>query len=460
MTSPSLGLVNKHVCWSGLVLAMVIAACGTSAESAAPNQTTESQLEEATTATNPVETDTTTSIENQVAGSSAGEPSEADLEGDPELESATDIESTTTITTSSTTTPPTTANPASLSRVTLQLTELASLERPVAVIAHPSTGDLFIAEQTGRLIRRRQDGALSTIVDLSSSVSGGNEQGLLGLAFSPDMTQLYINLTDRDGDTIVGRYSADSAGIVDEASFEVVLTVDQPRANHNGGHIVFGPDGYLYIGLGDGGGGGDPLDAGQDPSTLLGSILRIDVSGDEGYSIPPDNPFVDGGGAPEVFLFGVRNPWRFSFDPVTGDLWVADVGQDRFEEVTYLPASQGAGLGANLGWNEMEGPAAYRSGVEPADHVPPLTGYTHADGRCSITGGDIYRGDAIPALSGAYVFADFCTGEVWAVDPNRGGELVLVDAPRISDPSGFGRDADGELLVLSRRGSVFAVTNG
>ena len=226
--------------------------------------------------------------------------------------------------------------------------------------------------------------------------------------------------------------------------------------------MAFGPDGFLYIGIGDGGRSGDPLGSGQDPSTLLGTILRIDPDGasdDLKYSIPDGNPYVDGGGAPEVWLHGVRNPWRFSFDSDTGDLWVADVGQNRFEEVNLLRTADGAGFGKNLGWNQMEGFETYEGGSEPADHTRPILAYGHENDRCSVTGGSVYRGELLPLFNGVYLFGDFCSGEIFGAQTSPGGVIFRNLGLQLSRNvlSSFGTDEDGEMYVLSLDGGVFRI---
>ena len=238
----------------------------------------------------------------------------------------------------------------------------------------------------------------------------------------------------------------------------VILEVPQPYANHNGGQIAFGPDGYLYIGLGDGGSAGDPRRNGQNPSTLLGAILRIDVSGataEQPYAIPLDNPFVDGGGRPEIWAYGLRNPWRFSFDRETGELWTGDVGQNRWEEIDIIER------GGNYGWNAMEGHHCFQpsSDCENEDFIPPVWEYSLDGDACSVIGGYVYRGTAIQTLVGTYVYADFCTGEIFGL--RRDGEDVvnrlLVDTDlRISS---FGEDNDGELYVLSQGEGIYLLTS-
>ncbi len=342
------------------------------------------------------------------------------------------------------------------------------LTRPIAVVApDDGTGRLLVAEQTGA-IRIVRDGAVESqpFLDLSSEIACCGELGLLGLALHPDFAangSFYVAYTEAAAnpasahDLLVVRFAVSAdPDVADAASGLQLLRVMQPFSNHNGGHLAFGPDGYLYIGLGDGGGGGDPGDNGQNPMTLLGSMLRLDVSGDD-YTIPPDNPFAqDGAGRPEVFAWGLRNPWRYSFDPATGDLWIGDVGQDRLEEISVARAATGGGNGANFGWNEMEGDEPYRDGTTPDGHVGPVATYGRSGGRCSVTGGVVYRGAAIPALSGAYVFGDFCSGELFAVDAAAPDQVTVLDV-RVPQLTSFGVDRAGELYALSRNGGVFRI---
>lgn len=346
------------------------------------------------------------------------------------------------------------SEPVALEEVDLSVRSVGTFEVPIAYRVHPD-GTAFIAEKAGRIL----DVSTGDIaLDVSDLVDDDGEKGFLGFAFDESGDLLYVSYSDVDGDTMIAEYGF-SAGQADPSSERTLLQVDQPFQNHNGGDIHLGPDRMLYIALGDGGSSGDPEGNGQDPTTLLGSILRIDPtapSGDKPYGIPADNPFVDGGGAPEVYLHGVRNPWRIAFDTVTDDLWVADVGQNAWEEVTVLPASEGSGLGANLGWSLLEGTHEF-DGPGPAGSTLPVFEYTRDEG-CSITGGFVYRGDAIPALQGAYVFADLCDTTVRALRAD-GRQLVehrTFDVD-VGTPISFGVDPDGELLVLSQTGELFRI---
>ena len=383
---------------------------------------------------------------------------------------------TTVAETTSTTAPP--IEP-TLGAAAVDVQEIAVLEEPTALAARPSGPDLYVAEKGGQVrrievtttsgsetLRYRLD--RSPVLDLSDDVVNQGEQGLLGMAFSTDGRRLYLDYTaEPDGRTVVVEYEVGDQGTVDRGSRRVLLEVEQPYANHNGGQLAVGRDGFLYVGLGDGGDRGDPHEQGQDPTTLLGSILRIDPLGgtDEvPYGIPAGNPFADGAdGAPEVWLYGVRNPWRFSFDRTTGDLWVADVGQNQWEEVSWLPATGGfdAGRGANLGWDEVEGTHEFE-GENPAGAVLPIHEYSHDGGACSITGGYVYRGSAIPDLQGAYLFADFCTPGLRAIQAYDGQVLAerTFDGLGVEQAQSFGEDADGEVFVLLASGPVLKLVPG
>lgn len=342
-----------------------------------------------------------------------------------------------------------------LSEVAVRLERIASLSAPLALAVRPGDDALYVAEKGGHVHAIRGGRVESgTVLDLSGEVSGGSEQGLLGLAFSPDGERLYVNLTDRAGDTRVREYEI-RGGRPAASSARDVLRVDQPFANHNGGNLVFGPDGMLWIGLGDGGSGGDPRDHAQSLDTLLGAMLRIDPRPADGraYRIPDDNPLVGRPGRDEIWAWGLRNPWRYSFDRETGDLWIGDVGQNRWEEVDFVPAGSPGGI--NFGWNRFEGRHRFE-GSPPEDHHPPILEYPLREGACAVTGGFVYRGSAVPELRGAYVFADFCVGRLRAV--RQQGGSVVDDAflgPEVASLASFGEDAGGELYVLSLDGGVW-----
>jgi glucose/arabinose dehydrogenase len=323
---------------------------------------------------------------------------------------------------------------------------------------------LFIVEQTGA-IRVIKGGTLlpTPFLDISDRISTGGEQGLLGLAFYPEFAsngRFVVHYTDPAGDTHLSifRVSADP-DVADPATEQVILTADQPYSNHNGGQILFGPDGLLYMGLGDGGSANDPEGRAQNLSDLLGSILRLDVHNGTSYTIPADNPFVGQTGVQaEVWSYGLRNPWRFSFDRATGDLYIADVGQDQYEEVDVAPSATGNGKGVNFGWNIMEGAHCLNGAqCDQSGLTLPDLEYSHSDG-CSITGGYVYRGSALPDLQGLYFYSDFCQGWVRSLRYVSGQAIEVTDWPGLR-PGGsvlsFGEDAAGELYVLSSSGSVF-----
>jgi len=357
-------------------------------------------------------------------------------------------------------------NPAVGKGAKLQLI-VSGLSSPLYLTA-PS-GDLsrlFVVEQTGG-IRIIKDGALlpTPFLDISTKITAGGEQGLLGLAFDPDYAstgRFVVHYTDTNGDTHLSQFTVSSdPDVADPASEQVILTADQPYNNHNGGQVLFGPDGMLYLGLGDGGSEGDPQGRGQDLSDLLGSILRLDVRSTSPYSVPPDNPFVGQAGVqPEVWSYGLRNPWRFSFDRATGDLYIGDVGQDSFEEVDVAPAAAGSGKGLNFGWNIMEGTHCYNASTcNQSGLTLPVLEYPHSEG-CSVTGGYVYRGSVIPALQGLYFFGDYCQGTVRSFRYQGGSATELTDWPTLR-PGGsitsFGEDAAGELYVVIQSGSVFKI---
>ena len=352
-----------------------------------------------------------------------------------------------------------------LAEVAVTLTEVAEADAPLALVDREGTDTLYVAEREGRVRPLAPDGRLGEpIVDISDDVVTDSEQGLLDIEFSPDGATLYLHYSlAPSGDTRVVAYAVDGDA-VDTGSRRQLLAVEQPYANHNGGDIEIGPDGFLYVALGDGGSAGDPEGNGQDTRVLLGKVLRIDPSaaGGDGFAIPPDNPFADGtAGAPEVWLYGVRNPWRIAFDAETGDLWVADVGQNTYEEIDLLPAASGAGRGANLGWNEMEASHPFEGGTNPEGAVLPVFEYSHAAGGCSVTGGVVYRGAAIAGLDGAYLFTDYCDGRIRALRAD-GGEVVdevTFDASG-SGLVSFGTDAAGEVYVLSEGGAIYRLEAG
>jgi glucose/arabinose dehydrogenase len=358
---------------------------------------------------------------------------------------------TTTAKPRSTTTKPA---PPNFAAAQVRLTEIATgLEKPVAFSPRHGTNTLYVANQGGD-IRALAAGKLAPtrVLDLRGQVSGGNEQGLLGITFSPDGTHLYVDFTDNTGDTHVQEYAM-RGDVADVGSRRELLFVKQPFANHNGGEVLIGPDGMLYIGLGDGGSAGDPMNNGPNKSVLLGKILRINptASATGAYSVPADNPFVSTPDArPEIWQWGLRNPWRFSFDRATGDLWIGDVGQNAYEEIDFAKAGA---AGLNFGWSQREGTHRYK-GARPAGAVDPVYEYSHADGGIAVTGGYVYRGKRIPNLVGAYLWADEARGHVIALQVQGGHVLKSrpLDAVVNTGLSSFGEDNAGELYALDLGG--------
>lgn len=334
--------------------------------------------------------------------------------------------------------------------------------------AGDGSGRLFVVEKTGKIwVIDNGEVQPTPFLDVSGKITtAGNEQGLLGMAFAPNFIEsghVFINYTDRQGTTVVERYTvaSDTPNRADPQSAFTVLTVPQPASNHNAGMLDFGPDGYLYVPLGDGGAANDRFGNGQNPDALLGKILRLDVTSDptQPYLIPPDNPFVaaDWNGRAvrdEIWAIGLRNPWRTSFDRVTGDFWIADVGQNRFEEVNVVPS--GAPGGYNFGWPIMEGKSCFNvADCDQSGLTLPVVDYAHGRGDCSVTGGYVYRGEAHPQWQGVYFYGDFCSGRIWALAPDGAGGWLnaeVLDADLAI--SSFGEDEAGELYVLDYGGGV------
>jgi glucose/arabinose dehydrogenase len=366
------------------------------------------------------------------------------------------------------------ATAAAPSAASIKLTHVADVPQPVLAIgAHDGTNRLFIVSKGGT-IRIVKNGTLlpTPFLDISSLVSKGSEQGLLGLAFHPGFRtnrKLYVNYTNTSGNTVVREYraSAGNPDVVATSTARTILTIKQPYANHNGGMLAFSKGGYLFIGMGDGGSAGDPGNRAQSVSSLLGKMLRIDINGTtatHNYRVPSTNPYVGRTGRNEIWQRGLRNPWRFSFDRLTGNLWIGDVGQDRYEEVDRaVKTSSGPGKAVNWGWRVMEGRHCYNpaTGCNRTGKTLPLTEYSHAsNGRCAITGGYVYRGSAIAALRGWYVYGDYCSGEVWAVSstaaaPATPVRLVGTGTGRLI--SGFGEDNAGALYVCDLNGAVYRI---
>lgn len=353
-------------------------------------------------------------------------------------------------------------------------------DRPVwAGMPKESEGILWVMEQAGTIQLLKLDSgelAETPFLDIRDQVTRkGNEQGLLGLAFAPDFTRsgrYYVYYNDKEDRTVVSRFTARSMFRTDPATEEVLLRFDQPYRNHNGGWIDFGPDGMLYIGSGDGGAANDPKNLGQDLVTLLGKMLRIDVSTAKGYKIPDDNPFLNREGArPEIWAYGLRNPWRCSFDRKTGDLWIGDVGQNKWEEINWMP--RGKGAGANFGWRLREGliatPKKGIGGERPAANVEPVYVYAHGQGSTeglSVTGGYVYRGP-ISSLQGRYIFADYQLPRIWSFRLEDGKAVDFINHSEQWKPesgsydliSSFAEDNQGNLLVICLSGKLFMLTD-
>ena len=347
---------------------------------------------------------------------------------------------------------------------------VSGLPSPIGVSIAPGDPRLFVIGQAGRIVIVQGGKVTGTFLDISARMSCCGERGLLGLAFHPQYAsngRFFVRYTDPAGDLRISEFHVGSnPDVADGASETILLTIPhRTYANHNGGRIVFGPDGYLYIGTGDGGSGGDPNNHGQSLATLLGKMLRIDVdhaSGGSPYAIPSTNPFVgQPGELGEIFAYGLRNPYSFSFDRLTGDLWIGDVGQDLWEEVDRAPASTGGGAGIDYGWSVMEGNHCYKpaTGCHTAGLTPPLAEYAHGAGDsigCAIIGGYVYRGTAHPELYGRYFFGDECSGHLW--DVSAAGPLTQQPQLLLSSGlsiDGWGEDAGGELYLVASNGTLY-----
>jgi glucose/arabinose dehydrogenase len=377
--------------------------------------------------------------------------------GKPEASSGAATPSPTTAA-ATTTAPPATAEPAGepLAKVRLRLVRVATAEEPVSMAAPRGDKAIYLTEKVGR-VRALRNGRLdpTPVLDITGQVALGGEQGLLGLAFSLDRRFLYVYYTDVGGDVRIVEYAM-RGGRADPGSRRELLSVEHSEfGNHDGGQLQMARDGTLWAGIGDGGSAGDPHGNAQNLGVLLGKIIRIDprAGGGRPYRIPPDNPFVGRAGArPEIWAFGLRNPWRFSFDPANGDLWIGDVGQGTWEEVDHAPGSAG---GRNYGWSQREGTHEFK-GARPDGAVDPVLEYEHAGSACSITGGVVYRGSAIPALRGAYLYGDYCAG--WVRGLRLRGEKVTEQRDfglNVQGIASFGVDQAGEVYALSLGGEIF-----
>jgi glucose/arabinose dehydrogenase len=351
--------------------------------------------------------------------------------------------------------------PGPLTESSVTLFEIGSFDQPVEVAARAGSGEIYIVEQPGRVVAVT-DLSTEVVLDITDLTDANGEQGLLGLAFHPTDDLAYMYYTDTNGNTVVAEFTIDPAtGTFDRDSRREVLTVEQPYSNHNGGQLAFGPDQLLYIGLGDGGSGGDPERYALDLTSRLGKILRIDpVASPDGapFTVPTDNPFVDDPAAdPTIWAYGLRNPWRFSFDPPTGDLWIGDVGQGAFEEINHSVATErrDAGKGVNFGWSAFEGFERFNDDQPVDGAVAPLFVYDHADGRCSVTGGTVARSTAVADLAGWYVFGDYCSGQIWALDPTAPPtDPRVIEIAQLDTLVAVAAGPDRELYVVSGGGTV------
>jgi glucose/arabinose dehydrogenase len=350
-----------------------------------------------------------------------------------------------------TSTAPGTTTP--LADIHLTFTRVVRLSDPIAFATRHGDPRHYVATQSGRVLVVAESGSTSVVLDINKSLSHGGEQGLLGLAFSPDGADAYVYYTDGIGDIHVDGYAVDAKGRFVRSSRRSIITIPhRSYPNHNGGSLVVDAHGLLYMGVGDGGAGGDPDRNGQNRTVLLGKILRIDPrpSSDVAYSIPADNPFVGSAGMrPEIFAYGLRNPWRFSFDRLTGDLWIGDVGQDTYEEIDRVPAADGAGRGANFGWSAAEAGHPFNTDQSATDAVAPVYEYSHNGNSAAVVGGYVYRGSRIPALVGTYLFTDEVLGTVWGLRRGSDGHIDVAAVGELPTLVSFGEDSAGELYALA-----------
>lgn len=444
---------------------LVLAACSDNGDSADPG--TGVEIVTTTTAASPA-----SSAPRSTDPPSTAMPSTtSDTTTDSTTPATTTSDTTTDSTTPDTTTPATTSTtvPPRVGEPSVAVELVADFDRPVDLVVRPGDPAFHIVNQTGTVVRfDPETGDRTVTLDVAGRIAGGGEQGLLGLEFSPTGDLAYVNLTANGGDTVISEFAVGDDGVLDPGSERVLLTVDQPYSNHNAGDLAFGPDGLLYIPLGDGGSGGDPERRASDPSSLLGSLLRIDPTpGDDlPYTIPDDNPFATGpfegvDGRPEVFAWGLRNPWKIAFDPPEGRLWIPDVGQNRFEEVNRVDplGDTVAGWGVDFGWSAFEGTERFNDDVPvTGDELPPVLTYEHGADGCSVSGGEVYRGSAIRELAPAFVFSDYCSGILWAYDLDGARVLTLLEG--LDGVTAVRAGPDGELYVLQAGGGLLRLVPG
>lgn len=359
-------------------------------------------------------------------------------------------------------TPNQTNNDVEASKITTQLLT-GGLSAPTAIVSTEANQFLYVAEQAGKIRVVNNDTVIAEpFLDITAKTRFQGEMGLLGLAFHPDIQndrRVFVNYVNKDRNTVIASFAVNqSLTKADPGSEKTLLTYSQPYTNHNGGELQFGSDGYLYIASGDGGSGGDPQDRAQSLSTLLGKILRIDVNNDSPYAIPSDNPFINTDSAKkEIWAYGLRNPWRFSFDSKTQDLWIADVGQGDWEEINFV--SSGTKNGLNFGWRCYEGTNEYNlDGCDKPPYQKPVVEYEHRNGRCSVTGGYVYRGTTYPALDGQYFYGDYCTGEIFSGKVVNGSWAQSLYLDTDYSITTFGLDNTGELYVADAdQGTIYKI---
>lgn len=443
---------------SAIAAALTVAACGGGSESAGTNPPNDPA---ATFATVPESANSSVASESTEA--EAGESVTTTL---PELAPSSDIDLPTGTPEELSTAPATTIATGPLPVPVVTLVDAGRFDTPVELFSRGGDPRNFVVEQNGRIVAS-DDISSEIMLDITDLTAANGERGLLGAAFHPDQDFAYVHYNNADGTTVVDEYAIDPVtAIFDPASRREVLTVEQPFGNHNGGEITFGPDRLLYLGLGDGGAANDPERNSLALASRLGKILRIDPreSGGEPFTVPADNPFLGVEGAdPTIWALGLRNPWKFSFDAPTGDLWIADVGQGDLEEINYAPAlnGQGAGRGLSFGWSAFEGTAAFNDDQNPDGHTPPIVEYNHDDGDCSVSGGVVYRGEAIADLQGWFVYGDFCSGRIWGYDPtSQPGAPVIVELAQQPNLAAIAIGGEGDLFAVSNIGTVSRFTAG
>jgi glucose/arabinose dehydrogenase len=441
---------------SAVGAALVITACGGGSDIAGTNPPNDPTATFAAVP-EPDGSSTASSTESGATEVAAGETSGPAL---PELAPTGDIDLPTGTPEELTTDPATTMATGPLPIPVVTLVDAGTFDTPVELFSRDGDPRHFVVEQNGRIIAA-DDLSAEVMLDITDLTAADGERGLLGAAFHPAQDLAYVHYTNANGTTVVDEYAIDPVtAIFDRPSRREVLTVEQPFGNHNGGELAFGPDGFLYLGLGDGGAANDPERNSLALASRLGKILRIDPreSSEEPFTIPADNPFIGVEGAdPAIWALGLRNPWKFSFDGPTGDLWIADVGQGDLEEINYAPAinGEGAGRGLSFGWSAFEGTARFNDDQDPDGHTPPIVEYSHDAGDCSVSGGVVYRGEAIADLQGWFVYGDFCSGRIWGYDPtSQPGAPVIVELAQQPNLAAIAIGGEGELFAVSNVGTV------